>query len=463
MERCMSRQRLIRPVALAVALVILRGTGTPVLGQPKMTARQDLDDKIGAYVDRELVNLLSLYKHFHNHPELSLQEQETSARIALELRQAGFQVTEAVGGYGVVGVLSNGPGSTVLIRTDTDALPITEQTGLRHASRVVATRPDGVSTGVMHACGHDVHMTVFTGVARLLTELRGEWRGTLVMIAQPAEEIGMGAAMMIDAGLFERFPKPDYCIALHVDADIAAGQVGYTPGYCNANVDSVDITIYGMGGHGARPHQAIDPIVAAAQVVMGLQTIVSRRVDPLERAVVTVGSIHGGTKHNIIPGQVHLQLTVRSYKDEVRTQLLDSIRQIATDICKAAGCPKPPDVVVNASDHYTPAAYNDPELVQGGVGLLQDLLGTENVVQRPPSMGGEDFGRYARALGVPGFMFRLGSVNAEEFQAAKRDGLTLPVVHSPAYAPDPLPTIGTGVRSMSALALSLLDACGTGL
>lgn len=433
-------------------LAVPGAAAEPVHVQPQT----ELHDEVGRRADAQLADLVSLYKELHGHPELSLHEARTAGRVAGLLREAGYSVTEKVGGCGVVSVKKNGAGPTVLIRADMDALPITEETGVPYASQGVVTRPDGTKTGVMHACGHDVHATVLVGVARTLTGLTDRWKGTVVLVLQPAEEIGKGALMMLEAGLFEKFPKPDCCIALHVASDMPVGQLGYTSGWCNANVDSVNVTIYGKGGHGAAPHKAVDPIVTAAHVITALQTIVSRRVNPIEDAVVTVGSIHGGTKHNIIPAQVEMQLTVRSYTDEVRKLLLASIEQITKDTCTMMGCAKPPTVVVNSRDTYTPAAYNDPALVAEAVKLFEQLVGKENVVEKPATMGGEDFGRYAKALKVPGFMFRLGSVGAKRYEAATKAGEALPGLHSPLYYPDPAPTIQMGVRTMSALALSLL-------
>jgi len=422
------------------------------------TPRSDLHAAITDQTDRELPDLVAFYKDVHSHPELSLQEKQTAGKLAGRFRDAGYAVTEHVGGYGLVAVLVNGPGPTVLIRADMDALPVSEMTHIPHASQVVVTRPDGTQTGVMHACGHDVHVSCIAGVARLLSHLKDRWAGTLVLIAQPAEEIGLGAMEMIKAGLFEKFPKPNYCIALHVDGTLPAGVIGYTPGWCNANVDSVDITIHGKGGHGAAPHLSVDPIVTAAHVITTLQTIVSRRINPIEDGVVTVGSIHGGTKHNIIADDVKLQLTVRSYKDDVRKTLLNSITQITEDVCKTMGCPQPPDVVVNGRDLYTPAAYNDPQLVARSVEVIGEFIGRDRLRELPPTMGGEDFGRYARTLNVPGFMFRLGSVDPKKVDSFAKAGKSLPSLHSALYVPDPEPTIRTGVRAMTALALSLLDA-----
>jgi hippurate hydrolase len=307
----------------------------------------------------------------------------------------------------------------------------------------------------MHACGHDLHTAGLVGTARLLADLRDTWKGTLVIVGQPAEEIGKGAQMMIEDGLFSRIPMPDYAIALHVEAGLPAGQIGWTAGWAAANVESVDITIHGRGGHGARPHETVDPIVTAAHLVTALQTIVSRRVNPSDPAVVTVGSIHGGSKHNVIPDSVQLQLTVRSYSDTVRELLLASVRQLATDVCRSFGCPTPPDVAVK--DEYTPAMYNDPELTARAVPVFEAFLGSENVTAMAPAMGGEDFGRYHREKGFPAFMFRLGSVAPDVFEAAAKGGEPLPSLHSSRYAPDPEPTLATGIGALSRLALALLD------
>ena len=298
---------------------------TPSLARDSSSPR----DAVQAQVNQDYPTLFELYKNLHSHPELSFQEEKTSARVAEELRHAGYEVATGVGKYGVVAVLRNGPGPTVLVRTDMDALPVKEQTGLAYASSVTAKAPEGEDVPVMHACGHDINMTCVLGAARALAQLKDRWQGTLIVIGQPAEERGGGARAMLADGLFQRFPRPDFCVALHDDSELAAGSIGYTPGYALANVDSVDITIHGVGGHGAYPHKTKDPVVLAAQIVLALQTIVSRAVQPGEAAVVTVGSIHGGTKHNIIPDEVKLQLTVRSYTDEVRVQTLDAIKRIA--------------------------------------------------------------------------------------------------------------------------------------
>lgn len=420
------------------------------------TYRADLDPLVRAWLHRTLPSWVRRYEEVHAHPELSLAEHATAATVAAELERAGYRVTSGVGGTGVVGVLANGTGPVVLVRGDMDALPVKEETGLPYASRVTATLPDGNATGVMHACGHDVHTTALLAVATLLAEMRASWRGTLVAVAQPAEELGRGADAMIRDGLFTRVPKPDAVVALHVAADLAAGDVGITPGFHMANVDSVDVTIYGRGGHGARPHETVDPIVTAAHVVTALQTLVSRRVDPVEPAVVTVGAIHGGTKHNVIPDQVTLQLTVRSFRDDVRRTLLDGIAEITTDVCAAFRCPRSP--LVKVKEEGTPAAYNDPALTAAARAVFTAAFGPAAVVERRPEMGGEDFGRYATAANAPGFMFRLGSIDRTALAASRKPGATaLPGLHSSRYAPTPAPTLATGIRAMAHLVLSLLS------
>jgi hippurate hydrolase len=413
------------------------------------------DDLVSAWLTEKLPALVSIFKHLHANPELSLCEERTAALVADHLRQSGYEVTTGVGGHGVVGVLRNGPGPVVLIRGDMDALPIIEETGLDYASRVRVTRPDGSTVGVMHACGHDIHTTTLLGTAGVLGAIRGAWQGTVVIVAQPAEEVGRGARMMIADGLFDRFPRPNFCFALHVSHKLPAGQVAYTPGWSAANVDSVDIIIHGRGGHGARPNTTVDPVVAAAHVITQLQTLVSRRVNPVEPAVVTVGSIHGGSKHNVIPDEVTMQLTVRSYTDAVRGQLLDGIREIAAGVCDAFGCPKPPTVSVSEG---IPACYNDPGLTQTAAEVFRKALGDENVIKQTAEMGGEDFGLYARHLGVPGLQFSLGTVRGADFEASRQpDAAPLPSLHSGRYKADPEPSIETGVKAMTMLALALLN------
>jgi hippurate hydrolase len=410
----------------------------------------DANDSV--WFDASLPGLIELYKHIHAHPELSYRETQTAARLAEELKRVGCEVTEKIGKTGVVALLKNGDGPTIMVRADMDALPVTEATGLAYASKATAKDDDGGTVGVMHACGHDIHMTCLVGAARFLAAHRDDWKGTVMFICQPAEERGGGARAMLADGLFTRFPKPKYAVALHVEASMPAGRVGYTPGYFLANVDSVDITVRGRGGHGAQPQSAIDPIVIACKLVLDLQTIVSRELKPTDPAVITVGSIHGGTKHNIIPDEVKLQITVRSYKDEVRKHLLESIENKAMAAAAASKAPKP---TIEHSEG-TPATYNDPQLTERAAGVFRRVLGADQVELREPVMGGEDFSEYGLA-GVPICMYRLGSVPAERAAKAK-DGDSLPSLHSSLYYPDPEPTIKTGVRTMTALVLDLLKS-----
>lgn len=409
---------------------------------------------VDAKLAGETDDLVALYRHFHTHPELSLQEIESAARVAKELRALGFDVTEKVGGTGLVALFKNGPGPTVMVRADMDALPVVEQTGVPYASTVRTKDRAGNDVGVMHACGHDVHMTCLVGTARVLTALKDRWAGTLMLIAQPAEEIGAGAKAMLDDGLFKRFPKPDYALALHSDSLAKIGTIRYTEGLAMANVDSVDVLVKGKGGHGAAPHTTVDPVVLAARIVLDLQTIVSREVNPTDPAVVTVGSIHGGTKHNIIPNEVRLQITVRTTKDTVRDQVLKAIARICKAAAAGANAPEP-EVKVKLEE-YTPATYNDVPLTRKTIGLFRDVLGAENVKERAPLMGGEDFSRYGRA-GVPIVMYFLGTIPDDRFAESERPGgRPLPSMHSDSYAPAPEPSVRTGVRTMSMGVLNLL-------
>jgi len=434
------------PVFLALSVVIA-----------SVALAQSSSETIRSKLETEYSNLFSLYQHFHANPELSFQEAKTAARLAEELKQAGFEVNTGVGKHGVVAVLKNGAGPTVLVRSDLDGLPVKEQTGLPYASTAMAKDDAGKDVPVMHACGHDVHMTCLVGVARILAKLKDQWSGTLVMIGQPAEERGGGARAMLKDGLFARFPRPDYCIALHDSAVLAAGTIGYTPGFAMANVDSVDITVRGVGGHGAHPYSTKDPIVLASQIVLALQTIVSRELKPGTPAVVTVGSIHGGLKHNIIPDEVKLQLTVRSYADDVRAQLLKAIERIARGQAVAAGLPENLMPSVEINDDFTPATYNDPKLTARLVGVFEKWFGATNVLEQPPSMGGEDFAEYGRTdPKVPICMFSIGGVKRETYDAAKSGGKPLISLHSPFWAPDPEPTLKTGVTAMTAAVLELL-------
>jgi hippurate hydrolase len=412
-------------------------------------------------VTRELPRLVETYKALHAAPELSYMEAKTSTFVANELRSLGYTVTEHIGkysdpklnGYGVVGIMKNGPGKTLLIRTDMDGLPVLEKTELPYASSVRATSDTGEEVPVMHACGHDIHMTSFLGTAKLLASMKDRWHGTLMMVAQPAEERGAGAKAMLADDLYTRFPRPDYALALHDNATLPAGKVGVIEGFALASVDSVDITVRGIGGHGAYPHTTKDPIVIASEIVVALQTIVSREKSPLEPAVVTVGSFQGGTKHNIIPDEVKLKLTVRTYKAEVRSMILASIERISRGIAIAAGVPddRLPIVSVQGNE-MTPATYNDPAMTKRVRATIAAAIGDGNVVTVDPVMGGEDFGRFSLDNSIPSSIFWLGAVEP----AKVASGQPLPSLHSPLFAPLPEPTLRTGITATTAAALDLL-------
>lgn len=416
--------------------------------QPSATSK--IEPK--AWVHENLGSFRQLYRHLHSNPELSFLEEKTAAHLAAAWKKAGFTVTEKVGGHGIVGVLKNGEGATLMLRTDLDALPILEETGLDFGSRIVAKNLKGKSVPVMHACGHDVHMTSATGAIQFLAAHQDQWKGTLVVIGQPAEERGAGAKAMLDDGLFRRFPRPDYAVALHVDSFLPAGKVSVRKGYALANVDSVDVTMIGKGGHGAAPHTTIDPIVQAAEFVLAVQQIVSREIKPIEPAVITVGSIQGGSKHNIIGNECHLQLTVRSYSDQVRKQLLDGIKRKAKAVAMGARAPEPK---ISISEG-TPSLYNNDKLTDRLTSVFQKEFGDKNVVFAEPVMGGEDFSQYGRA-GVPISMFRLGAVSAEKLKGYVDNKQTPPSLHSSQFFPDDLDLVlTTGISSLASAALELL-------
>jgi hippurate hydrolase len=416
--------------------------------------------------DAELPSLLGIYKDIHSHPELSAQEERTAAFVAKELRAVGCEVTEHVGkyensklkAYGVVGVMKNGDGPTVLVRTDMDALPVEEETGLPYASKVVAKNDEGKDVHVMHACGHDVHVAAFIGTARVLGKLKDQWHGTIVFVAQPAEELGTGARALLKDGLYDRFGKPNFALGFHDKADLQTGDIGVTEGYTSANVDSVDVTVRGVGGHGAYPHKTTDPIVLAAEIINAWQTIVSRENNPLDPIVITVGSIHGGTKHNIIPDEVKMQVTVRTYKSEVREHVLAAIERIAKGIAAAGGIPPERAPIVSVSkDQFCPATYNNPELTKRLVAVWKKSLGDENVEMVDAVMGGEDFSEYSLPdHSIPAVNFHFGAVDPAKIAEFKQAGKELPTLHSSKFAPVPEPTIRTGMIGMIAAVLDLM-------
>jgi hippurate hydrolase len=414
----------------------------------------------------ELPSLLSIYKDIHSHPELSAQEEKTSALIAKELRAAGCEVTEHLGKYtkpnqtcyGVVGLMKNGSGPTVLVRTDLDALPVEEETGLPYASKVVTKNDEGKDVHVMHACGHDAHMAAFIGTARTLAKMKDQWHGTIVFVGQPAEEMGTGARAMLNDGLYTRFPKPDFALGFHDNAQMETGHLGVTEGYTFANVDSVNITVRGMGGHGAYPHKTKDPIVLSAEIILALQTIVSRENNPIDPVVVTVGSIHGGTKHNIIPDEVKMQLTVRSYKMDVRERLLAAIDRIAKGCAATAGVPPDRMPITDVlRDEFSPATYNNPELTKRLVDVWKKAFGADKIEKTDPTMGGEDFSEYSLPdHSIPACDFWLGAVDPAKIADSKKNGTSLPSLHSNKFAPVPEPTIRVGVIGMTSAVLELM-------
>ncbi|WP_447762249.1 amidohydrolase [Sphingopyxis panaciterrae] len=415
-------------------------------------------EALGGEVGKQMPSLMEIYKDLHANPELSFMEVRSAGILAAEARKLGFQVTEKVGGTGIVAVMKNGPGPVVLVRADMDGLPVTEQTGLAGASKIRVTTKEGVETGVMHACGHDTHMTAWIGVARLMAANKDKWSGTLVMIGQPAEERGAGARMMLEDGLYTRFPKPQYALAFHDAAQFPAGMIGYTPGYALANVDSVDITVKGLGGHGAYPQTTKDPIVLASRIVGALQTLVSREISPLDSAVVTVGSFHAGAKHNIISDEAKLQLTVRSYTDEVRDHLLDGIARIAKGEAIAAGIPEDKMPVVSVDrNEFTPSTFNTPEFTEEMATFLKGRFSDQRVVQMPPVMGGEDFSRFGREdKSIKSLIIWVGGVPRAEYDAAKKEGRTLPSLHSPFWAPEANTVIATATEALTAMTMKLM-------
>ncbi|HEU4766480.1 MAG TPA: amidohydrolase [Pyrinomonadaceae bacterium] len=419
---------------------------------------------IDAMIERDMASMLSTYKMLHAAPELSHREEKTSAFFAGELRKLGFTVTERLGkfensewtGYGVVAVLKNGNGPTVLVRTELDALPVEEKTGVHYASKVRAKNDAGVEVAVMHACGHDIHMTSLLATAKLLSELKSQWQGTLVLLGQPSEETGDGARALLKDNLYTRIPQPDFAIALHDKPDIETGKIGYTPGYAMASATSIDIKIRGIGGHGSAPETTKDPVVVAAQVVMALQTIVSRENSPLDPAVVTVGSIHGGTRYNIIPDEVNLQLTVRTYKEDVRQRILASIERIVKSAAMSAGIPEDRVPIVKVSEGTT-STYNDPKLLERLTPALQRALGEENVlVKVPPMMASEDFGYLSLDQKIPATIIWLGASDPQKVKQHRESGAALPGLHSALFAPVPESTLRTGVKATTAVVLELM-------
>jgi len=434
----------ILPFAVAAAIVVVPATASA--------------ETVGDAIASDMPGLMDIYRDLHSHPELSFQETRSAAIMARAARDAGFEVTEKVGKTGIVAVMKNGEGPTVLIRADMDGLPVTEQTGLPFASKQLGVSTAGVESGIMHACGHDTHMTAWIETARLMAARKDEWSGTLVMVGQPAEEIGLGAVEMLNDGLYTRFPKPDYTLAFHDTPELPSGVVGAAKGWALANVDSVDILVKGVGGHGAYPQATKDPIVLASAIVMKLQTLASREIDPQDPVVVTVGSFHAGTKHNIISDHAKLELTVRSYSDETRAKLLNGIKRIVKGEAIASGIPDNLMPEVTVEDPYTRSTYNSPEFTQEAIDYLQTKMGNQRAQITPSVMGGEDFGEFRRADedNIKSVIFWVGGSPMDKIAAAKSGGAPLPSLHSPFWAPEADKVIGAGSQALTLTALRLM-------
>ena len=435
------------------------GIGVFILSATASTfaATAELRDAVKARIDADYASLESIYKNLHTHPELSFMEVKTAAIVAGEWRQLGFEVTEKIGNTGVVGVLKNGAGPTVLVRGDMDALPVKEMSGMPYASTDVVKDLSGRDQPAMHACAHDTHVTNLIGAARVLAAMKDKWSGTLVLVAQPAEEIGAGARAMLVDGLYTRFPKPDYAIALHTVAELPAGEIGYAEGAFYANVDSVDILVRGVGGHGSRPHTTKDPIVLASQIVVALQTIVSRELKPGTPAVVTVGTIHGGLKRNIISDEVKLELTLRAFDDKVMEQMIAAIRRICAGTAQAAGLSENRLPVITVTPESTPSTVNDGPLSRRLAGVFAEWIGADHVRSVPPTTGGEDFSQFGRTVHhVPICIWWVGGTDPAKFVEAERTGVPPPSNHSSLFVPVPAPTLKIGVTSLSAAVLELL-------
>ncbi|HEY0966028.1 MAG TPA: amidohydrolase [Opitutaceae bacterium] len=440
----------LRPYATAAA-------GLLALASASLGAQDSLKTTVQTRLAAEYPSLEQIYLHLHQNPELSLMEVNTSALVAKELRALGITVTERVGGYGVVGVLANGPGPVVMLRADMDGLPVKENSGVPYASTAIVKDVTGKDSPAMHACAHDTHITGLIGTARMLVSVRDRWSGTVVFVAQPAEEIGVGARAMLMDGLYTRFPRPDSVIALHTWSNLPAGAVGYVEGPAYANVDMVDVLVRGVGGHGSQPQTTKDPVVLAAQIVVALQTIVSRELAPGTPAVVTVGSIHGGTKHNIISDAVKLELTTRSYDAKVAAHLVDSIRRIAEHTARAAGVPDDLLPVVTLATPTIPLTTNDPALTRRIVGALRGWMGEQNVMLEKPTTGGEDFSQFGLTNPrVPISILWVGGADPVKYAESLQTGAPLPSNHSATFAPPPEPTLKTAVNALTASALELL-------
>ena len=434
-----------------LALVLL------ILIIPKADGQQDnLDKKILELINNETDQYREIYIDLHKNPELSHMEFETSGKMAEELKSIGLEVTTGVGGNGVVGIFKNGEGKVIMIRTDMDALPVEENSGLDFSSKAIVKDASGNESPAMHACGHDLHMAVWLGTLRTLVALKSEWKGTIVAVAQPAEEVSGGSVSMIRDRLFQRFPKPDLALCYHVSAELPAGTIGYLPGPIFAGVNSAEITVYGRGGHGALPHTTIDPVVLSARIILDIQTIVSREINPVKPAVVTVGAIHGGTRSNIIPDEVKMLLTLRFFDDSVYKQIGEALTRISRGNAIAAGLPEDKMPLVKFGDQYTPPVINDQDLVLKSVKYMKEIIGNENVVQVDPATVAEDFGEYGRTREkIPIALFWLGGVNQNKYKDHIENGTYLPPLHNSSFAPDFDPAFKCGVSAMTRAVIGL--------
>ncbi len=429
-----------------------------VASHNKLFAQVEKGNRISQIIEKEYERLENLYKYIHAHPELSLEEKQTAVLLTEELKKSGCTVSTGIGGYGIVGIMNNGPGPVVMIRTDMDALPLKENTGVDFASKKSVKGKSGSETPVMHACGHDLHMASWIGVSNVLNQLKNQWKGTVLFVGQPAEENGQGARAMLADGLFSKFPRPDFALALHVNSALESGKVGLCSGYALANIDAVDIVVKGKGGHGSVPQLTIDPIVLASKMILGFQTIVSREISPQKPALITIGAIQGGTSANIIPDEVKLKLTVRSFDDEVQKLLIEKIRRTCEGIAYAAGVEEDNYPEIEIKNEYIPAVYNDPKLTENITTLFIKTLGKEQVVRLSPEMFGEDFGWYGREQpSIPTLIYSLGSVNPKHMKDAKTNNKSLPSTHSSLYLPDLEPSLKTGILSMTSALLYFLS------
>ena len=413
--------------------------------------------RLKASIENDLPDLVESYKFLHAHPELSVQEIETARRVSEALSRAGVEVTSGVGGHGVVGVFRNGPGPTVMIRADMDALPLQEASGLSYASQAKVKSESGEELPVMHACGHDMHTTILTGAAGLLIRLQEEWKGTLLLVSQPAEEALGGARSMLQDGLFQRFPRPDCALALHVKPELPTGKIALKPAYITLGAEALNVIVHGQGGHGATPHKARDPVILAAQIVLALQTVISREVNPVETAILNIGAIHGGSLPNVIPEKVTLRLMTRFSTLEVGNQIRSSVERIARGLAQAAGVPSDLMPEVFDPEHPYPPVYNDPVLTERLARVFGEVLGPGNVVQIPTQSFSDDFGEFGVVSPhVPLVLYFIGSTDPERFAEAALGGPKIPLLHNPSFAPEPNETLKTGLLTMSAAALTLL-------